>query len=259
LSVSRLLVGDDGSAAAAAARSWAERLAAVTAGDVTVVRVEGHHGDSAAAGLLARARDQQADLIVVGRRGSGGFPTLQLGSTAHQVTEHSTVPVAVVPPVETVRPDQPLAPRIAVGVDGSPAAAAAAEWAAALAVPTSADVWAVHAADTGPAFAAAGLDHAAYNRAMHRLSQTLEHEWSAPLRAAGIPYQTILEEGGAATVLLDAARRYDIDLIVVGRRGVDDFPGLAMGSVAHRVVAFGRCPTVVVPPAPGASDTAHAR
>lgn len=252
LNISRLLVGDDGSSAAAAARSWAERLASVTAGDVTVVRVDVDHGDSAAAGLLARARDQRADLIVVGRRGAGGFPTLQLGSTAHQVTEHSSVPVAVVPPAEAEDPGRGPVTRIAVGVDGSPAAAAATVWAAALAAPTSAALWAVHAADVGPALAAAGLSDAAYNQAVSHLSVTLEHEWCAPLRDAAVRYETVLEEGGAATVLLDVVRSHNIDLLVVGRRGVGDSSGLAMGSVAHRVIGFASCPTVVVPRAPGA-------
>lgn len=48
--------------------------------------------------LLRAANEVEASLVVVGRRGTGGRPELRLGSTAHQVVEHSRCPVLVVPP-----------------------------------------------------------------------------------------------------------------------------------------------------------------
>lgn len=39
---------------------------------------------------------QDADLVVVGRRGGGGFATLMLGSTSTQVVQHAKSPVVVV-------------------------------------------------------------------------------------------------------------------------------------------------------------------
>lgn len=47
--------------------------------------------------LMATADEQHADLVVVGPRGTGGFPGLQLGSTSHQLLQHSHRPVAIVP------------------------------------------------------------------------------------------------------------------------------------------------------------------
>lgn len=49
--------------------------------------------------LLRAALDVNASLIVVGRRGAGGRPELLLGSTAHQIVEHSRCPVLVIPPI----------------------------------------------------------------------------------------------------------------------------------------------------------------
>jgi nucleotide-binding universal stress UspA family protein len=45
--------------------------------------------------LLETAED--ADLLIVGSRGHGGFMGLLLGSTSHQVVTHATCPVVVVP------------------------------------------------------------------------------------------------------------------------------------------------------------------
>lgn len=46
--------------------------------------------------LLDVAKD--ADLLVVGARGHGGFLGLRLGSVSQQVTHHATCPVLIVPP-----------------------------------------------------------------------------------------------------------------------------------------------------------------
>jgi nucleotide-binding universal stress UspA family protein len=47
--------------------------------------------------LLRTAREEEADLVVVGCRGTGGHPGLVLGSTSQQVVYQADRPVVVVP------------------------------------------------------------------------------------------------------------------------------------------------------------------
>ena len=54
------------------------------------------HNDSAASAILTAARE--ADLVVVGSRGHGGFAGLHIGSVSTQVVSHSPCPVLVVRP-----------------------------------------------------------------------------------------------------------------------------------------------------------------
>ena len=53
--------------------------------------LEGHPAEV----LANESRD--ASLVVVGSRGHGGFASLLLGSTSHQVAQHSSCAVAIVP------------------------------------------------------------------------------------------------------------------------------------------------------------------
>lgn len=46
--------------------------------------------------VLHAAKD--ADVIVVGSRGRGGFAGLMLGSVSQQIAHHATLPVVIVPP-----------------------------------------------------------------------------------------------------------------------------------------------------------------
>lgn len=54
--------------------------------------LKGHPAES----LMHYAVDRQADLIVMGTRGMGGFKSLIIGSVAQKVVTYATVPVAVV-------------------------------------------------------------------------------------------------------------------------------------------------------------------
>ena len=63
--------------------------------EVTVLGVPGFPAEE----ILAVAKD--ADMIVVGSRGAGGFKKLLVGSVASQVTHHAHIPVVVIPAEES--------------------------------------------------------------------------------------------------------------------------------------------------------------
>ena len=81
-----------------ARRLLQEAVAGVTDVDVELTVVN----DLPARGLLDSAQD--ADLLVVGARGLGGFQGLLLGSVSQQVVQHAPCPVVIVPERRDSRP-----------------------------------------------------------------------------------------------------------------------------------------------------------
>lgn len=255
-----VLVGDDGSDAAARAVAWAKLFAAERSATVVAVRVgSGTEHDSGepeleriavsdrypAVALMEVAADRDADLIVLGRRGAGGFPSLPIGTTAHVVAGSSRRPVAIIPPSH--RPESPLVSRVVVGVDRLPGSRAALAWSA-RAFPT-AYFSAVHALDLAPVFAQVELDDPkAYDRAYESAVASMREQWCGPLIEAGVRFETDVVEGAPAEVLLDTARRTAADAIVVGRREHGALQG-TLGGVSQRVLAYSSCPAVVMPSA----------
>jgi nucleotide-binding universal stress UspA family protein len=108
----RIVVGLDGSVHGEEAAAWARATAARIGAEVIAVHARGllEHGSVNATDgvvvvdgdpvsvLLRVAEEQSADLIVVGRRGSGGNPDLRLGSTSHQLAERAPCPLVIIPP-----------------------------------------------------------------------------------------------------------------------------------------------------------------
>lgn len=60
------------------------------------VPVERIVGCGGAAGVILETA-KEADLVVMGSRGLGGFSGLLLGSVSHQITHHAPCPVVVIP------------------------------------------------------------------------------------------------------------------------------------------------------------------
>lgn len=255
-----VLVGDDGSEAAAGAVAWATQLATERDARLLVVQITGTgkdapvgppderveivHEDHPASGITMTAQDRDADLIVLGRRGGGGFPSLPIGTTAHHVAAAAGRPVVVVPPMDEP-PHQPLVQRVVVGIDGLPGSAEAAAWS--IRNFGGAHFTVVHAVELAPVFAQLGDDNGElYDRAQARAAALLRDQWSRPFLDAGVAFDTVVEEGGPAEVVLRVATRTNADLVVVGRRGNFPMRG-TLGGVSQRVLAYAPCAAATVP------------
>jgi nucleotide-binding universal stress UspA family protein len=81
--------------ASMAVEDFVDKVASEAGGPVPEITVSVTTGD-AAKELVQASHD--ADMLVVGSRGSGGFAALRMGSVSSQVTHHAGCPVVVVPP-----------------------------------------------------------------------------------------------------------------------------------------------------------------
>ncbi|MCZ7525612.1 MAG: universal stress protein [Acidimicrobiia bacterium] len=189
--------------------------------------------------LLRAADDEDADLLVVGARGTGDHPhALHPGSVAHHVAHHVTRPYALVPAVTV----PPSFERILVGVDGSEGSARAVDWCREVAPALGAEVLAVHAEESLAEWVPHDDPESWYQVAVQHTE-----EWSAPLREAGIPTRAIVVEHLPVTGLAEEATREDAGLVVVGTRGLGGFTGLRLGSTALKVLHHTGLPVVLVP------------
>jgi nucleotide-binding universal stress UspA family protein len=227
----------EGGDAADPARGWAE---AVLARGV-------RHAQERASGLTprpllvcgsaARVLCEQcagAGMLVVGSRGSGGFPGLLLGSVSFQVAGHAAVPVTVVPCRGRDIPGDQPAP-IVVGTDGSPASRAALEFAA-----TEAALRDV------PLVAVCALSDAA---GVFGVAHSIEADFIAEVGKVRADHPDVLiqartEHGTPRTALLTAASR--AQLLVVGVRGRGGLRDMPLGSVTVALLHHARCPITVV-------------
>lgn len=201
--------------------------------------------DGRTAEVLGRlARD--ADLLVVGNRGRGGFAGLLLGSVSLGTLGTSTVPTMVVRGSAHGPRDSVVA---AVDVE-TPSEAALLEFAFAEASRRGARLEVLHAWDK-PWF----LTGADVTEDVAAAAKAAAADLDAFLGNALRPFQARfpevhvtrrIAEGTPSAVLNEAS--HHADLVVVGaRRHSDDRPGMRVGPVAHALLHHADCPVAVVP------------
>lgn len=205
-------------------------------------------GRGAAAAVLHNTQD--ADLVVLGSRGLGGFPGLLLGSVSQQVAAHARVPVAIIPAARDEDHDRGHldSTSVVVGVDGSSASRRALRWGVEEAQLRAVPIVAIAAhppADPVVADATSAtmseLDDYARRQARRALDDVVEHELGEQHHAV----ERRVIAGRPAAVLIDEAATPS-SLLVIGSRGRGGFAGLLLGSVSQQCMTHTRGPLVVV-------------
>lgn len=195
-----------------------------------------------ASGALVEA-SEDADLVVVGSRGMGGFKGLLVGSVGVQVAEHAQCPAVVVR-----GPADPGASRVVVGIDGSELSLAAAEFAMQTASLRGWSVLAVHAWDV-PAYDALASPVGPSKMELDNLLESERVATSESLaglheRFPDVAMDVEVTKGPSLRVLLEAAQ--GAALLVVGTRGRGEFSGALLGSVSQAVLHRADIPVAVV-------------
>jgi nucleotide-binding universal stress UspA family protein len=186
-----------------------------------------------------------ADLLVIGRRGAGGFEGLLLGSTAEHCARHSPSPTVVVS-----APLRPPRGRVVVGVDGSMQAQRALAWAVEHAARREArvEVLGVYETYSAPGPYGGEFMRIASPESEQRFRRRVERVTAESLAAVDVPtgvaVDTSVEAGHPANVLIE--RSTEADLVVVGSRGLGGFSGLLLGSVSRQLLHHGASPVAVV-------------
>ena len=65
-------------------------------------------------------------------------------------------------------------------------------------------------------------------------------------RNENVPVRTIAERGNAAHVITRIAEEENVDLIVLGSRGIGSFERILLGSVSDNVAHHAKCPVLIV-------------
>jgi nucleotide-binding universal stress UspA family protein len=148
--------------------------------------------------------------------------------------------------------------KILLAVDGSEYSAEAVGEVAARPWPPETAVRVVSAVETitppAPEFSyEAGAD---FQRTLQEL-RNLAEQWTAgaaeTLRASGLTAETAVRDGDARSVIVDEARDWQADLIVVGTHGRTGLKRWLLGSVAQAVVGHAPCSVEVVRKKPAES------
>lgn len=197
------------------------------------------------AGKVLAAASHEADLLVVGNRGTGGFQGMLLGSTSMRTLAEACCPVIVVRGNALDARHRVVA---AVDIDGN--CDAVLDFAFDEASRRGAGLTVVHVWDE-PWIAAYGQQDPGIVEDVARIEREREDRLAALVQSVQPRYPGVhpfhqLAVGSAAALLVEATHR--ADLIVTGaRRHAEGRHGMQLGPVTQALLHHAECPVAVVP------------
>jgi nucleotide-binding universal stress UspA family protein len=199
--------------------------------------------------VLAAAKEEDVDLIVVGTRGKTGLEHVMLGSTAERIIRSAPCPVLAVrgePLAGEGGRQEPTLARMLVPLDFSDCALNALEYAVMVAQRAKASIRLLHVLEP----VSYGLDftllHVAKREELRERITARLGALVTALQSAQVTADGQVCGGLPPDSILEAAEAEPADLIVMGTHGRRGLSHTFWGSVAESVLRKARCPVLTV-------------
>ena len=189
--------------------------------------------------------EEEASILVVGTGRKGMLEEFVLGTTSIGVAAHAAIPVVVVNPEVDV--DSLTHGRVAVAVDGSDdsvvAARAAVEYASAAGKELVAlSTWYLEVVD---GYVVTEPDSPEWKAIEQDRRAILERALGPALeKHPDVQVELRVRRGPVVGAIVDLSR--EVDLVVMGSRGMGGVRGRLLGSVSQRVMRSAACPVAVI-------------
>ncbi|PRF81974.1 universal stress protein UspA [Burkholderia multivorans] len=149
--------------------------------------------------------------------------------------------------------------RILVAVDGSDTSRHAFEAALALAKAHGAELQALYVVENAAIYHnVPGYDPSVLRDQLLAQGAELAAEFSAQMQAAGVKGETLANEASSfndvSSLILDGAKAFGAELLVLGTHGRRGFRRLVLGSIAEQCVRHASLPVLLIPAAAAHAD-----
>jgi nucleotide-binding universal stress UspA family protein len=177
------------------------------------------------------ADEMRVEMIVLGARGLGRVNRFLIGSTSLAAARYAPCPVAIV----RGRPHR--TGRVLVPIDGSSGSRAALRFLSISELEHDSRVTLLHVLP-------GGLGEA--ERKQHAEAETLLREAGAALEESRRSVDHLVVVGDPAREIVTIARSRDVDLVILGARGLRTLGRLLLGSVSETVLHRANRPVIIV-------------
>jgi nucleotide-binding universal stress UspA family protein len=182
--------------------------------------------------LLELIKGKDCSLVIIGNRAETQSERHSLGSVTEKIARHSECPVLIVK-------RKPKIEKLLVAVDGSKHADKALEYAAQLAQHFRADLALVHIEEDK-------LIRIGGPQVVDCLGTVGECILDEAAKKINFASKKILEYGSPAEVLIKIAKKADVDIIIMGSRGLSSVRRFLLGSVSDDISIHSRNSVLIV-------------